>query len=234
MMAARDCLSPGERAATAPGAVHGVSQSNARKSNRSRKWEVTTVTPRPMLTAPLAVLLFLPASEARNRDPGDLGNLAQVTSGQRIEVIDMNLKRTRGEFLASSPEELRVKASSGAVAIPRAQVFRVSLLEKSKRLRNALIGMAVGAAAGLATGAAVDSSFSEDDEHVAKMLFVPIGIGAGAGLGAAFPGFETIYRAPKRTTPAPAGGAGVRAAGFLAERRLEPVLSQRVPGMWSH
>ena len=143
--------------------------------------------------------------EAGTRDLGDWGNLGQMTSGQRIEVIGMSLKRTRGEFLASSPEELQVTASSGVVTIPRAQVFRVSLLEKSKRLRNVLIGMAAGAAAGLATGAAVDSSFSEDDEHVAKLLFVPIGIGAGAGLGAAFPGFETIYRAPKRTAPPPAG-----------------------------
>lgn len=158
----------------------------------------------PELTAALAVLAFLPSLEASNREPGDWSHLTQVTSGQQIEVIDMNLKRTRGEFVASSAEQLQVKASNGVVTIPRAQVFRVSLLEKSRRLRNVLIGMAVGAAAGLATGAAVDSSFSEDDEHVAKMLFTPIGVGAGAALGAAFPGFETIYRAPKRIAPPPA------------------------------
>lgn len=164
------------------------------------------MTLRPVLTAMLALLTLRPALHASNRDPGDWGNLGQVTAGQRIEVIDMSLKRIRGEFIASSAEELRIKAKVGPVAMPRAQVFRVSLLEKSKRLRNALIGMAVGAAAGLATGAAVDSSFSEDDEHVAKLLFVPIGIGAGAGLGAAIPGFETIYRAPQRTPPPPAAG----------------------------
>lgn len=158
-----------------------------------------------MMTAALAVLTFSPALEAVNRDPGDWGNLGQITPGQRIEVIDMSLKRTRGAFLATTPEELQAKVPSGVVSIPRAQVFRVSLLEKSKRLRNVLIGMAVGAAGGLATGAVIDSSFSEDDEHVAKMLFAPIGIGAGAGLGATFSGFKTIYRAPKRTPPQPAG-----------------------------
>ncbi|MBY0504449.1 MAG: hypothetical protein K2X03_11095 [Bryobacteraceae bacterium] len=157
------------------------------------------------LTAALATILLVPDLRAGTRDLGEWGNLTQVASGQRIEVIDMSLKRIRGEFLVSSPEELQVRGSSGVVAMPRAQVFRVSLLEKSKRLRNVLIGVAAGAATGLATGAAVDSSFSEDDEHVAKMLFVPIGIGVGAGLGAALPGFETIYRAPKRVPPASAG-----------------------------
>jgi hypothetical protein len=82
----------------------------------------------------------------------------------------MNLKRTKGEWVASS--------------------------NKSKRPRNALLGLAIGCAVGLASGAALDSSFSEDDEHLGKMIFTPIGCGAGAGVGAAIPGFETLYRAP--------------------------------------
>lgn len=127
-------------------------------------------------------------------DPGDWDSLSRLRPGQRIEVIDMKLKSTRGEFVAVTPDELRV---AGGV-IERAQVFRVSRRENSKRGRNALIGLAVGAAAGLAIGAGVDRSFSEDDEHVAKMLFTPIGMGAGAAIGAAIPGFETLYRAPKR------------------------------------
>lgn len=152
----------------------------------------------PNWPAILAALLLLQVVQASDRGPNDWANLSLVAANQRVEIIDKKLKRTRGEFLRSSPEELQVKTPAGLTVIPKAQVFRVSLLGKSTRRRNVLIGLAIGAAAGLAAGAAIDSSFSEDDEHVAKMLFVPIGIGAGAGLGAAAPAFETIYRAPKQ------------------------------------
>ena len=174
------------------------------------------MTHRFVLTAALAALLSVgsPALRAADReDPaGDWGNLARLTPGQRIEVIDRNLKRTRGVFRGSSAEELQIETAPGHAAgvttIPKAQVFRISLTEKSKRLRNAVIGMAAGAAAGLVTGALVDRSFSEDDENIAKMLFVPIGIGAGAGIGAAAPGFQTIYRAKSRNAAPAATGSG--------------------------
>lgn len=118
----------------------------------------------------------------------------------------MNLKRTRGEFAAAAAGELQIRAAQGVVTIPKAQVFRVSLVENSKRLRNVLLGAAIGAAAGLATGAAVDQSASEDSEHLGKMLFTPIGAGAGAALGGALPRFEILYRAPKRLPPPPGSG----------------------------
>lgn len=171
------------------------------------------MTHRFVLAATLAALLGINGATlqaAEREDPGsDWGNLARLAPGQRVEVIDMNLKRTQGEFRGSSAEDLQIANTRGSgsavTTIPRSQVFRVSLTGKSKRLRNALIGMAVGAAAGLAAGALVDRSFSEDNENIAKAIFVPAGIGAGAALGAAFPGFETIYRANKRT-PAPRSG----------------------------
>ena len=57
-----------------------------------------------------------------------------------------------------------------------------------------LIGMAIGGGAALATGAVVDSRFSEDDEHIAKTIFTPIGIGTGAAIGASVAGYQTVYR----------------------------------------
>lgn len=154
--------------------------------------------PSRLLTLVALTTLLTSPTLARNEDLADWNNLSRLAPRQRIEVIDRNLKRTRGTFVAATSGELQLQLPTGVTSIPRAQVFRVSLRENSKRLRNSLIGLAVGAAAGLAIGAAVDRSFSEDDEHIAKMLFVPIGLGAGTGVGAALPAFETIYRAPKR------------------------------------
>jgi hypothetical protein len=64
--------------------------------------------------------------------------------------------------------------------------------------------MAIGGGAALAIGAAVDKSFSEDNEHIAKTIFTPIGLGAGAGIGASIAGFETVYLGK---LPAPGGVA---------------------------
>jgi hypothetical protein len=146
----------------------------------------------------LVLACLLPAAA---QDLSQWSNTSRLQPGQKIEIIHMDLKRVRGDFLHAGPNEIRIAISGAESAIPRQKVFRISSLEKSKRLRNALLGAAIGAAAGLAVGAATDASFSEDDEHIAKSLFTPIGAGPGVALGSAFAGFETIYRAPARTTP---------------------------------
>lgn len=145
----------------------------------------------------LAILMIFPGLTCA-ADPQDWSRVMALVPGQRIEVVYANLKTARGSFSSASADELRLNAAATAQAIPRAQVLRISLRENSKRLRNVLLGAAIGAAGGLAIGAAKDASYSEDDEHLAKMLFTPIGAVIGAGAGAGFPAFETIYRAPKQ------------------------------------
>jgi len=147
-----------------------------------------------ILKALFMALLLCPAY-GQKPDLSDWGNLNRLEVGQRVEIIEMNLKRTRGKWMAFSADALSLKIENAEVSIPRLGVFRISSLEKSKRLRNVLLGVAIGGVAGLAAGAALDSSFSENDEHIGKMIFTPIGVGAGAGLGAAMARFETIYRA---------------------------------------
>lgn len=143
--------------------------------------------------------LLLPAGSAKDHPENDWENLQRLKPGQKIEIIDAKLKSRKGGFVSFDAAGLTLAAESGSVTVPRQDVFRVSLHEKSKRLRNAAIGAAIGAAAGLAIGAPLDYRFSnEGHEHIAKTLLTPIGAGAGAALGSGFPGFETIYRAPKK------------------------------------
>ncbi len=149
---------------------------------------------RRALSAILPLLLFPVVTTAQTAE-GSWQNLNQLRAGQKIEVVDTNLKKLKGTFLSFSEEAISLRVGKDEVGVQRPNVFRVSSREHSKRLRNTLIGLAVGGAAGLAIGAAVDSSFSEEDENIAKAIFTPIGLGAGAGLGAAFPGYQTIYRA---------------------------------------
>lgn len=148
----------------------------------------------PKLAILLTAFAAWPASAA---DPQDWNNVRQLQAGQKIEVIRSDGKRTQGRFAAAGDDEVRVRDGNSEVVIARQQVFRISSLEQSRRMRNLLLGMAIGAGAGLAVGAATDSSFSEEGEYLAKTIFTPVGAGAGAALGASFAGFETIYRRPK-------------------------------------
>ena len=129
-------------------------------------------------------------------------NLQQLRVGQKIEVVDTNLKKYKGTFLSFSEEAISLRVGKDEVGVQREDVFRVSFQEKSKRLRNALIGMAIGAGAGVAAAeisirASEPGFFSERDLwQIPYVVLVSAGIAVGAGVGAAFPpGFQTIYRA---------------------------------------
>ncbi|MCH8947858.1 MAG: hypothetical protein IH789_09570 [Acidobacteria bacterium] len=121
--------------------------------------------------------------------------------GQKIEVVDTNLKKLKGTFLSFSEEAISLRVKKQEVAVQREDVFRVSLRKKSKRLRNVLIGLAIGAGAGAALAAAdsaraSDPGLGPDLRFIAYAILVPVGGAVGAGIGAAFPpGYQTIYRA---------------------------------------
>ncbi len=157
-------------------------------------------------------LLALPLVEAKalqeaqpSAEPGisDWNNLQQLRAGQRIEVVQMNLKSLQGTFLSFSEEAISLRVGKDEVGVQREEVFRVSLRKKSKRLRNVLIGLAIGAGAGVAVVeicAQASSGFSpclgQDFRAIAYAVLVPVGGAVGAGVGATFPpGYQTIYRA---------------------------------------
>ncbi len=149
--------------------------------------------------------ISLPAQE-----PGEppWGNLQQLRVGQKIEVVDTNLKKYKGTFLSFSEEAVSLRVKKEEVGVQREDVFRVSLRKKSKRLRNTLIGLAIGAGTGAALAAAENSRtcgdqplvscFDLDFGSITYAIFVPVGGAVGAGVGAAIsfvPSYHTIYRA---------------------------------------
>lgn len=148
----------------------------------------------------LGILLALLGSVgAWAQSPADSwDNLKQLQVGQKIEVVDMNLKSLKGMFAGFSEQAILIRTDEGEKAIERASVFRVST-RGGKRARNALLGLAIGAATGMTVGAAATK---HDDEEIVRFLKLglspAIGAGVGAGVGAAFPGSRTIYRAPRR------------------------------------
>ena len=140
-------------------------------------------------------------------DPSDSSweNLRQLRAGQQIQVVEMSLRSQDGSFLRLSDEAISLRVKDREVSIPREEVLRVSLRGGHRRLRNVLLGMAVGGGIGLAVGAAQDRKYDCNDPSsdycYHKFSGGVIGLGIGAAGGAVLPaGPRTLYRAtsPRR------------------------------------
>ncbi len=132
----------------------------------------------------------------------DWGNLRQLRVGDKVEVVRYNLSKLKGTFLSFSDEAISLRVGKDEVGVQRPNVFRVSSREHSKRLRNTLIGLGIGAAAGAVVGAAaVAGKPRQAGERrlsmvIGTLIGTLIGSGVGTVVGAAFSsGFQTIYRA---------------------------------------
>ena len=125
-------------------------------------------------------------------------DLKQLGVGERIQVIDQKLKSLTGTLLNVSDEAISLRVDQNWVSIQRADVFRVSSLQSSKRGRNAIIGALIGATTGLVAGAAYCHGDCDLARGIAWGAPIMLGLGAGAGIGAAFPSHPTIYRSAKR------------------------------------
>ena len=126
-------------------------------------------------------------------------NLQQVRVGQKIEVVDTNLKRLKGTFLSFSEEAISLRVGKDEVGVQRPNVLRVSLRGRPKRSTSALVGAAIGALAGLALSAV--ASETQCGRGCMMGMATVMGAGVGAGVAAAVPfvgGYRTIYRASRR------------------------------------
>ncbi|HUU13423.1 MAG TPA: hypothetical protein VM182_06905 [Terriglobia bacterium] len=121
-------------------------------------------------------------------------NLKQVQPGQQIEVVEMNLTSLKGKFISHSAETITLRTDKGETMVERDNVMRVSV-RGGKRGRNALIGLGIGAAGGVAAGLGLMERETGYAGAVAGTIVFVAAV--GAGVGAAFPGSRTIYRAER-------------------------------------
>lgn len=113
-------------------------------------------------------------------NPGLLGQPEAIAGRKKIEVIDMSLRSLKGHFIGYSEGALSLRTEGGEISIQRDHVFRVTDRETSHRLRNILLGLAMGTAGGAAVGAIGGKSYHEEGETgVFMLVFTPIGGGSG-------------------------------------------------------
>jgi hypothetical protein len=112
--------------------------------------------------------------------------LNTLKPGSEVRVETARTVQT-GRLVAVSDDAVRFTSDgAGEVALARAEVTRVYARGKSNRVRNAIIGTAVGVGIGAVMYGTLGTWFrNEGDGDTAYMLAVPIAV--GAGVGAALP-----------------------------------------------
>lgn len=129
-------------------------------------------------------------------------NLNRSGSGERIDVVDMKMRKLQGTFAGFTEEAISLKTGADEMTVPRAEVLRVTSRERTSRGKNVHIGLQAGALLGLIVGAYLlpprgGEPVNGSPSKAAAVFGAFIGGGAGAAIGAAFPGYKTIYRAKK-------------------------------------
>ncbi len=120
--------------------------------------------------------------------------VGKLSSGSPVEVVTTD-RAEKGDFVSSSTESLTIRTSSGERRFVRNEVVRVVSRKQSRRVRNALIGVAAGAAIALVTDQTLGTYLrNESNPSSARPLIWTIPIAVGGGIGAAIPSYRVIYR----------------------------------------
>jgi len=130
----------------------------------------------------LAAVLAASNLLGQTTDAASWQNLSRLAPGQSIEVTTKKGESLKGTFASVSEESISLERKHQSVAVPRAEVARVSL-RSSKRLNYTLVGLGVGAGVGAGIGAGAGESLNNTSGGDFANL-KPAIIGAGCAIGA--------------------------------------------------
>ena len=150
----------------------------------------------------LAALLAASNLLGQTTDTASWRNLSRLAPGQSIEVTTKKGESLKGTFASVSDGAISLERKHQSVAVPQAEVARVSL--RSSKPRNyMLIGLAVGAGAGAGIGAGMGESLANEsggDFRNLKPAIIAVVCGIGALVGTLVGSWlggrgATVYRA---------------------------------------
>src|SRR5215467_2632994 len=109
------------------------------------------------------LLMLLPWPLPAQDKKSDWKALYGLHSGEKIELIETGMKKHVGTFSTVTEEVIQMREGANDIGIRKENVVRVTVLDKSHRLRNALIFGGVGAGAGAGIGAAASRCSSSNN-----------------------------------------------------------------------
>lgn len=127
---------------------------------------------------------------------GSWANLARLTPGQKIQIVETTNQQHSGTFAGVSDSAISFNSAAGLQSVPRESVKSVKLPNHSHRLRNALIGGGVGAGAGGGiTAAAYESHGFLGGKGTGAAVGAVLGGLGGLVVGSLLPSHDTVYHA---------------------------------------
>ena len=118
----------------------------------------------------------------------------RVSPDHKVEVTTKG-ETARGTFVSASETALVFRTKSGEQSIQRTDVRKVRVADPSRRMRNGLLGSAIGLGAGIGLGFAI-CPYCPNEGNGGKFIGPMSAAGAGAGAAAGFlpSPYRTIYR----------------------------------------
>ena len=109
----------------------------------------------------------------------DWQNLARIQSGDRIQVVDQQMRSYTDKFVRFSEAGITLLIADKEVTIPKEDVYRVTVVSRG-RGRHVLRGLLIGAGIGLGIGAAASAP---DSAKGSRGAIIGTGTILGAGIG---------------------------------------------------
>jgi len=123
--------------------------------------------------------------------------LRGLKPGDRVKVQEAGGQEHSGALRAVSADAISLAEGKGEVAIEKAKVRTVKVRASGRRVRNLLIGAAIGVAVGATVDNTLGTYFRNESGQTgaarAVTYIAPIAI--FGGIGAALPGYRTVYKA---------------------------------------
>ncbi|MFN0105256.1 MAG: hypothetical protein ACKV2U_24615 [Bryobacteraceae bacterium] len=122
--------------------------------------------------------------------------LRGIYPGQTTHVHMLDGRLNSGGFISTTDASIVIRLHNGDQTFTKDQIKKVSVRKGAKRWRNAGIGAATGA---VAMGVLLGVLSDDGDLGTSIIVGAVVAYGLiGAGIGALFPGYDTLYRRPRK------------------------------------
>jgi hypothetical protein len=141
----------------------------------------------------LICILTMPSISSAQSKQASWANLSTLHSGQKIQIVGTDSKKHSVTFLSFTDSAITYHDVTGDQTVQKLNVSSVKNLENHHRLRNALIGAAIGAGAAGGITAGAEKNQDPIDRGLHSVEAALGGLAAGAVIGAFLPTHNIIY-----------------------------------------
>ena len=151
-----------------------------------------------IIKAAVAVVMCVGLASGQ-ANPVGWQRVQSIDPGHTIRVQTAN-KQHDGTFVKASDADITFQSrEDGQVTVARSEVLRVHARSKSHRMRNAIIGAAIGGAASAVLYGTLGVLLqNEGSDDVAQVVLTPIAMGAGIGAILPTGRLKKVYDAQQR------------------------------------